>query len=174
MEVILYPPKAGRSILKFLILLTAMALIISSVYDKNKTLKALKIAFFQFSKILPALLTMIVIVSIGLYFLSDTVIIQCLSKNNIYIASLIASAVGSLTMMPGFIAFPLCGILLNKGIPYTVLSAFASTLMMVGIVTYPIERVYFSARVTIVRNLMSCIIAIIVAIVTGIFYGELF
>ena len=70
--------------------------------------------------------------------------------------------------------FPLCGILLSKGTLYMVLSAFTTTLMMVGVLTYPIEKEYFGAKVTIIRNLMSLIIAIIIAIITGIIYGELF
>lgn len=75
-------------------------------------------------------------------------------------------------MMPGFIAFPLCGILLKKGVSYMVLSALSTTLMMVGVLTYPIEKEYFGMRVTVIRNVMSFIIAVIVAFITGIFYGE--
>jgi len=51
-----------------------------------------------------------------------------------------ASFFGSITLMPGFIAFPLCGILLKKGVTYMVLSAFSTTLMMVGFVTFPLEK----------------------------------
>ena len=76
--------------------------------------------------------------------------------------------------MPGFIAFPLSGILLNKGVSYMVLSAFTTTLMMVGILTYPIEKEYFGVKVTIIRNIISFFIALAVAIMTGIFFGEIF
>ena len=80
-------------------------------------------------------------------------------------------------ILPAFasmLAFPLCGILLSKGVTYTVLSAFTTTLMMVGFVTFPIEKKYFGVRVGIIRNVASLLIAIIVAIMTGIFYGEIF
>ena len=76
-------------------------------------------------------------------------------------------------MMPGFIVFPLCGILLNKGVSYMVLSAFTTSLMMVGILTYPIEKEYFGAKVTIARNIISLITALIVAVSIGFFFGEL-
>jgi hypothetical protein len=46
--------------------------------------------------------------------------------------------------------------------------------MMVGVLTYPIEKQYFGARVTIMRNTVSLLIALIIAIVTGIFFGEIF
>ncbi len=55
-----------------------------------------------------------------------------------------------------------------------VLSAFSTTLMMVGILTYPIEKEYFGIRVTIIRNIVSFFIALIVAVMTGIFFGEIF
>jgi len=76
--------------------------------------------------------------------------------------------------MPGFIAFPLCGILLKKGVLYSVLSAFSTTLMMVGVLTYPIEKEYFGVRLTILRNIMSLFIALVVALMTGIFFQEIF
>ena len=55
-----------------------------------------------------------------------------------------------------------------------VLSAFTTTLMMVGILTYPIEKEYFGIKVTILRNVISFLIALVVAFMTGIFFGEVF
>ncbi len=55
-----------------------------------------------------------------------------------------------------------------------VLSAFTTTLMMVGVLTYPIEKEYFGMKVTVIRNVISFFIAIIVALVIGIFFGEVF
>ena len=57
---------------------------------------------------------------------------------------------------------------------YMVLSAFTTTMMMVGVLTYPIEKAYFGARVTIIRNAVSFLIALAIAMVTGIFFGEIF
>ena len=55
-----------------------------------------------------------------------------------------------------------------------VISAFTTTLMMVGIITYPIEKQYFGIKVTIIRNLLSLIIALIIAFITGILFMEIF
>jgi len=55
-----------------------------------------------------------------------------------------------------------------------VLSAFTTTMMMVGVLTYPIEKEYFGTRVTIIRNAVSFLIAIAVAMMTGIIFGEIF
>ncbi len=76
--------------------------------------------------------------------------------------------------MPGFITFPLCGILVEKGVTYMVLSAFSTTLMMVGIVTFPIEKEYLGVKVAIIRNVISFCIALCVAFITGFFFGEIF
>ena len=117
---------------------------------------------------------MLILVSIILFLVPDKVILTYLGNNNKFIGIILASFFGSVTLMPGFIAYPLCGILLNKGVSYMVLSAFSTTLMMVGILTYPIEKEYFGTKVTIIRNLFSFFIAVIVALITGIFFGEIF
>lgn len=85
----------------------------------------------------------------------------------------IASVVGSVTLMPGFIAFPLCGALLKEGVPYTVLAAFTTTLMTVGVLTYPLERQYFGPSIAIIRNALSLLIALVVAVVMGLVFGEI-
>ena len=104
----------------------------------------------------------------------DRVISSYLGSDNKFIAVLSASFIGSITLMPGFIAFPLCGILLEKGVLFMVLSAFTTTLMMVGILTYPVEKAYLGTKVTIIRNVISFFIALIIAVMTGIFFGEIF
>jgi uncharacterized membrane protein YraQ (UPF0718 family) len=158
----------------YLYVITAFALSLSFIANRKKTLMAIKIAVRKFINILPAFLTMLILVSVILYLVPDKVISNCLGNNNKFVSMIFASVLGSITLMPGFIAFPLCGILLKKGVPYMVLSAFTTTLMMVGVLTYPIEKEYFGVKVTVIRNTISFFIAIIVALMTGIFFGEVF
>ena len=157
-----------------LYIITGLAVIISFLANRKKTFKAFKIAGKRLINILPAFLAMLMLVSIVLFLLPDKVIVEYLGNHNTGVSVLLASLLGSITIMPGFIAFPLCGILLEKGIPYTVLSAFTTTLMMVGILTYPIEKQYLGHKITIIRNLISFGIAFVVAVMTGIFFGEIF
>jgi len=117
---------------------------------------------------------MLILVSVVLFLLPDYVISNYLGVENRFTGVFLASFLGSITLMPGFIAFPLAGILLKKGVVYMVLSAFTTTLMMVGVLTYPIEKQYFGVKVTIMRNAISLLIALIIALVTGIFFGEIF
>jgi len=158
----------------YLYIATGFALLISFIINREKTLKAVKIAFKRFVNILPSFLGMLILVSIVLFLIPDKVISNYLGKNNIFIGVIFAFFFGSITLMPGFIAFPLCGILLKKGVLYMVLSAFSTSLMMVGILTYPIEKEYFGVKLTILRNIMSLFIALVVALMTGIFFREIF
>ncbi len=157
----------------YLYFVTGLALLISIIVDKKKTLAAIKISYNKFINIIPAFLTMLILVSIVLFFVPDKMISDYLGNNNKFIGVILASFFGSITLMPGFIAFPLCGILLKKGVSYMVLSAFTTTLMMVGVLTFPVEKEYFGVKVTIIRNVISFFIALIVALSIGFFYGEL-
>ena len=158
----------------YLYIVTGLALVISLAANRRKTLQALKISGKRFVNILPAFVIMLILVSIVLFLVPDEIILNYLGSDNKFVGVLLASLIGSITLMPGFIAFPLCGILLTKGVLYMVLSAFTTTLMMVGVLTYPVEREYFGPRVTIIRNTISLLIALIVAVITGLFFGEIF
>ena len=54
-----------------------------------------------------------------------------------------------------------------------VLSAFTTTLMMVGVLTYPVESAYLGAKVTVIRNALGFLTALVVAAATGLVFGEL-
>ena len=158
----------------YLHIVTLLALVISFVANRKKTLNAATIALKRFLAILSAFLTMLILVSVVLFLLPDKLITQYLGSDNILTGVLCGSLLGSITLMPGFIAFPLCGILLKKGVLYMVLSAFTTTLMMVGVLSFPIEKAYFGTKVTILRNGLSFLIALVVAVMTGVFFGEIF
>ena len=154
--------------------ITGLALVFSFIASREKTLKALKISYRRFINILFAFLMMLILVSVVLFLVPGDVISNYLGVENKFAGVLLASFFGSITLMPGFIAYPLAGILLKKGVAYMVLSVFTTTLMMVGVLTYPIEKQYFGVKVTILRNAISLFIALIVAVMIGIFFGEIF
>ena len=158
----------------YLYIVAGLAILASLIVSRKKTLQALKIAVRRLVRILPAFLIMLILVSIVLFLVPDEFIVQYLGSNNKFTGVLLASLLGSITLMPGFIAFPLCGILLEKGVQYMVLAAFTTTLMMVGVLTYPIEKEYFGVKVTIIRNVISLFIGIVIAVMVGIFFGEIF
>ena len=156
-----------------LYVLTAVLLAISLVANRRRTIHALRIALKRFLRIAPAFAVMLVLVAVALYLLPESTMLRLLSPEHKWVGLAGAVGVGSISVMPGFIAFPLCGVLLERGALYMVLSAFSTTLMMVGVVTFPLERGYLGARLALVRNVVSLFIAIAVALVMGVVFGEL-
>ncbi|PUU95162.1 hypothetical protein [Halanaerobium sp.] len=153
---------------------TAALTAILFIIDREKTIRCLKIGLKKIRKNSPVFLNMIILVAFSLYFVSDELILKFLGDGSGAVGVALAGGLGSLAFMPGFVAFPLAGILLEKGVSYTVIAAFTTTLMMVGLVTYPVEKDFFGLKITVIRNLISLVMAIIVSIAIGLFYGELF
>ena len=153
---------------------TAALTAVLFMIDREKTIRGLKIGVKKIRKNSPVFLNMIILVALSLYFVSDELILRFLGDGSGAIGVAIAGGLGSIAFMPGFVAFPLAGILLEKGVSYTVIAAFTTTLMMVGIVTYPVEKDFFGIKITVIRNVISLIMTVIVSIVIGLFYGELF
>lgn len=156
-----------------LYIVTILLLVISTCVSREKTLRALRITGKRFAKVAPAFVLMLALVSVALYLLPDHAIARMLARENKWVATAGALGLGSISVMPGFIAYPLCGILLDQGALYMVISAFSTSIMMVGIITFPFEKSYLGTRLTLVRNIASLVVAIAVAIATGLFFGEL-
>ncbi len=156
----------------YLYALATLGILISIIANRQKTRKALKTAWNLFIKMLPMLLITLSVVSIVLYFLPDYAIAKYLGTNGLLVGVIIASVIGAVSLLPGFITFPLCGLLLQQGVSFTVLGAFTTSLMMVGVVTYPIEKKYFGIKLTVIRNIAALVIAVIVSFAIGLIYQE--
>ena len=152
---------------------SAIGLTISYFLNAEKTIKGLKIGWKKFSKTLPTYLKLLMIISIVFLF-TEGIIIKYLSQGNLFIGLIIALLLGSITMIPGFIAYPIAKVLIEKGVSYTVVAGLVTSLMLVGIVTFPLEKKYFGSKATILRNIMSFFISGLIALIMGIFYGEVF
>ncbi len=153
--------------------LTGILLLISFLLDRSKTKKALLIAGKRLLFIFPSFMVMLILVSIILFLFPQEKIITYLGYGSNTVNIILAALVGSIAAVPGFIAFPLAGILKDSGISYTIIAAFTTTLMMVGTITFPVEATYLGKKVALIRNLIGFIIAIIVAILIGIYFGEI-
>jgi len=149
-------------------------IIVLMIVDFKKTMKGIKKGIKKITKNAPIFINMIIFVSISLYFVSDALILRYLGDANLIQSVALALGIGSITFMPGFVVFPLAGLLLEKGVSYIVLAAFTTSMMMVGVITFQIEKEYFGIKLTIIRNLMGLFIAIIVSVVIGIVLGGFF
>ncbi len=129
--------------------ITIILLLISFVKDKKKTKMALKKAWKAFENILPEFLVVISLVGVMLAVLNTETITRIIGSDSGFLGVGIAAIVGAITLIPGFVAFPMAALLLQGGAGYMQIGAFVSTLMMVGIVTMPVEIKYFGRKVTI-------------------------
>lgn len=156
--------------MQFLSIITLLLVLVSLAADRGKTWLGLKKGFWMFVKILPAILSVLILVSIVLYFLPDEIIVSLLGKEAGVSGYLFGALAGSVALIPGFIAYPLSGMLIKSGVGYPVIAVFITTLMMVGILTLPIEMKYFGKRVALLRNALYFIAALIIGGLIGLFY----
>ncbi|MBK5263157.1 MAG: permease [Peptostreptococcaceae bacterium] len=134
---------------------------------------ALKKAWKAFENILPEFLVVILMVGFLLAIVNPDVISKLIGSNSGWLGVMLAAIVGAVTLIPGFVAFPMAALLLQGGAGYMQIGAFVSTLMMVGIITMPVEIKYFGKKLTILRNVLAFIFSFLVAyvislVVTGI------
>ncbi|NME36438.1 MULTISPECIES: permease [Fusobacterium] len=148
-------------------ILAFLGLIFSFIKSKEKTKKALKKSWKSFENIMPQFLSIILLIGMMLAILTPEEISKILGDKSGIMGIIIGAIIGSITLIPGFVAFPLASALLHNGAGITQIAAFVSTLMMVGIVTIPVEITYFGKKVTIIRNLSAFIFSLIVAFIIG-------
>lgn len=147
---------------------TAIFLLFSFIKDKQKTKKSLTMAFGMGKSMLGSILSIIFLIGIILTILPPEKIAEFISKQPLILATVISAAFGTITLVPAFIAFPLVGTLVNAGVGIVCAVAFLTTLTMVGIVTFPLERREFGTKFTFVRNSLSFVFAILIALVMGV------
>ena len=148
---------------------TLGCLIVSILFDLKKTIAGIKRGLTMFFKLLPVLLFMLAMVSIVLLLISEKTLIRYIGNDAGFAGWLIAAMLGSVALIPGFIAYPLCGILIKSGVSYGIIAVFITTLMMVGIITLPIEAKFFGWKISILRNVLSFIGALLVGFLMKLF-----
>ena len=151
--------------------LAGLGLAASFYKDRGKTREALKKSLKAMENILPQLLSVQMIIGLALSVLSPQTISNFIGEGSGFPGVLAAAAVGSITIIPGFVAFPLAAALLKNGAGYMQITAFVSTLMMVGIVTLPIEFRTFGKRAAVVRNISAFLFSLVAAIAMGAVLG---
>jgi len=138
-------------------------LLISYFKDKKKTRMALKKAWKAFENILPEFLVVIMLVGVMLAVVNNDVISKVIGADSGWMGVVLAALIGAITLIPGFIAFPTAALLLKGGAGLMQIAALISTLMMVGIVTMPVEMKYFGKKLTFYRNGLAFLFSFFVA-----------
>jgi uncharacterized membrane protein YraQ (UPF0718 family) len=156
--------------MEILTITAIIAIFTSLITDKRKTWKGIKNGLVMFVKIIPAIISVLVLVSVTLYLLPNELIVKYLGEDAGYAGYVFAAIAGSIALIPGFIAYPLAGLMVRTGVSYPVIAVFITTLMMVGILTLPVEIKFFGIRISLIRNALYFIGALIVGSLIGLFY----
>lgn len=145
----------------------AVGLIISFYKNKQKTVKALKVALKGTIKMAPAIIMLLVLVGMLLGFFKPELISKLLGNQSGVFGVALASIAGAILMIPSLIAFPLTSSLVESGASIAVAAAFITTLTMIGFVTLPVEIKEMGRKLTFLRNGISFIIAVGIALLMG-------
>jgi len=156
--------------MEILTAIALMALMASLLADRKKTWIGIIKGLMMFLRLLPAILVVLILVSVLLFIVPNDLIVKYLGENAGFTGYLVAAIVGSIALMPGFIAYPLAGILVHSGVSYPVIAVFITTLMMVGVLTLPVEIKYFGTRISLIRNALFLAGALIVGGLIGLFF----
>jgi uncharacterized membrane protein YraQ (UPF0718 family) len=157
--------------MKLLFIFTLIAVILSFIANRKKTLQGLKMALNLFLNTLPSFITVLIAVAFLLAFLPKEVLAKLLGEKSGAFGFVIAALLGSISLIPGIVAYPLSSVLLKNGASYPVIAVFITTLMMVGIVTLPVESKFFGFKVAFTRNLLSFIGALIIGLAIAFLWG---
>ena len=148
-------------------IITAIFLFVSFVKDKKKTAQAFKMAFSMGKGMLASILSIIFLIGLILTFLPPESIATFVGKQSLIVSTIASAAFGTITLIPAFIAFPLVGTFVHAGVSVVPAVSFLTTLTMVGIVTFPLEKREFGLKFSATRNGLSFIFAIIISLIMG-------
>ncbi|HHX92692.1 MAG TPA: permease [Clostridiales bacterium] len=138
------------------------------IKSRPKTFAAMKKSKKIMGNMLGDFIAIIFMIGLILTRVPPEAIRTFLGSSNTEIATVAAALAGSVTLIPGFLAFPLVGSLVNAGASIVPAVAFLTTLTMVGIITYPLESSEFGARFAILRNALGFVFAIAIALAMGV------
>ena len=135
--------------------LAAAGLALSWSRDPGKTRQALAKARASAKTVFAPLVTVILLVALALTALPPSVLSRLVGEKSGLLGVLLASVAGSVTLIPGFAAFPMAKMLLDNGAGIIQVGVLVSTLMMVGVVTLPMERSVFGWKAALGRNALA-------------------
>ncbi|MDT4761682.1 permease [Sphaerochaeta sp. PS] len=145
-----------------------IALVASLAKSREKTKKAFKVAGKALLKTGPSLLVMLCIVGLILGLLTAEKISSLIGSEAGPLATITAAIIGAITLIPSLVAFPLAGSLLRSGATVMTISAFITTLVMVGFVTAPMEAKTLGKKFTLLRNGLGFVAALLIALAMGV------
>ena len=144
-------------------------LLLSWTKSREKTRAALRFFRRSFLSLAPSVLAIIWSIGFILTFLPSGLVLNTIGREAGFQGVVMAAVFGSVVLIPAFIAFPLAASFLRQGADVRAIAAFVTTLVMVGVITAPLEMKFFGKRFTFWRNSLSFVFALVIAFVMGVF-----
>ncbi|MBE0477505.1 permease [Candidatus Aerophobetes bacterium] len=135
--------------------------------NKEKTKKSLIVAAKSLLRILPVVLIIVILIGLLLGFIPPEKISQFIGEQSGLIGIVIIAMVGAVLHIPALVSFPLAASLLKSGASISAVAAFITTLTMIGTVTLPLEIKELGKKMAFLRNGISFVIAIVIALIMG-------
>lgn len=151
-----------------LIVLAVGFLLFSIIKSKEKTKESVTIARKLLFNTFIDVAGIMALVGLVLALLPPSLIKQLLGGSSRFLSTVYGALIGTITIMPAFIAFPLSKSLHESGAYLVTIAAFLTTLTMVGVATFPIEVRHFGRKFTFVRNAVSFLMALFIAFGMGV------
>jgi len=145
-----------------------ISLLISMRKDKKRTIDSLKQAKNMMGGMLSDIIGILLLIGLVLTIIPPEWIERTIGGETGFLAVVISALIGTVTLIPAFVAFPLIGSLRESGAGIMTLTAFLTTLTMVGFITMPLEVKTFGKKFTFVRNTTSFVFAILIALLVGV------
>lgn len=142
--------------------------IIALIKDKDGAKEAIGKSKGMMKNMIGDIISIIFLIGLLLVLIPPETIKSFLGSENVVISTIVAAVVGGITLIPAFVAFPLVGSLIGAGASIIPGVAFLTTLTMVGVVTYPLEKKAFGRKFALIRNGLSFLAALIIAGLMGV------
>jgi len=138
--------------------------------DKKKAKEALNFALKALKTIGPILVIMIILLVFMQQFFSKEDIAKYIAASTGYSGYFTAAFLGAIIHIPFFIAFPIGGQLLHSGVNPGFIAVLITSLVMVHLLSIPIEIKELGLKFALVRNILSLVFAIFIGITIGVLY----
>ena len=145
----------------------AISLLFALYKDRERGIKSVKRGLMAFVRILPTVLTIIVLIGLLLGFVPPETLREFVGEQSGVWGLFLTGTLGSVLHIPAIVAFPLAASFLEIGATVSVTAVFITTLTMIGVVTLPLEVRELGWRFAILRNGLSFVGAVLIAIVMG-------
>ena len=148
--------------------LAVIGLLVAFSIDRERGLRSVKRGLSSFLRLLPTVLTVVVLIGLLLGFVPPDTLQQFVGEQSGILGTLLTAGVGSVLHIPAIVAFPLAASFLEVGASVMVVAVFITALTMVGVMTLPMEIRELGWQFALLRNGTALLGALIIGLLMGV------